>query len=135
MAVQSNSDAFLLSLDRCAESEQFVPSFYKRFLAASDEIAAKFRKTNFDVQNRMLIRSLRLVAGAVAGERAALQELRDRAETHDRRHLDVSPHLYEIWLEALIKTASEYDDRWDARVESAWRETLQHVINQMIHYY
>ncbi len=67
---------FLLSLDRCADDEQFIPAFYERFLATSDEIRHKFRHTDFEHQNQMLLRSLKLSAGATSGDPASLRELR-----------------------------------------------------------
>jgi hypothetical protein len=44
----------------------------------------------------MLRRSLKLSAGATEGESAALAELKERAETHDRNHLDIKPELYDL---------------------------------------
>lgn len=128
-------DYFLKSLERCEEDESFIPSFYKRFLATSDEIKDKFRHTDFEKQNKMLIRSLKLAAGATIGEPKALQELRDRAETHDRHHLNIKPELYDAWLNAVIETAREYDAQWNDNIESIWRSILGHVINHMIKFY
>ena len=113
-------DCFLESLERCNSDESFIPAFYKRFLSTSDEISAKFQHTDFKKQNKMLIRSLKLAAGATAGESEALQELRDRAETHDRYHLNIKPDLYDAWLNAVIKTAREFDSQWDDDIESTW---------------
>ncbi len=128
-------DRFLDSLDRCAESEKFIPAFYARFIAASDEIGEKFKDTDFERQNRMLLRSLRLAAGATAGDSNALRELTERAETHDRHHLDIAPRLYDYWLSALIETASEFDGQWNDTIEEAWLSTLGHVINHMKRHY
>ncbi len=69
-------DKFLASLDRCTASDEFVRSFYKRFLSTSEEVQRKFHNTDFAQQNRMLIRSLRLVAAATSGDPEGLRELR-----------------------------------------------------------
>ncbi len=42
-------------------------------------------------------------------ESAALAELKERVETHDRNHLDIKPELYDLWLESLVLTAQEFD--------------------------
>ncbi len=128
-------DCFLQSLERCASDEAFIPTFYDRFLSTSEEIREKFQHTDFEQQNKMLIRSLRLAAGATAGEPESLQELRDRAETHDRNHLNIEPRLYDAWLDSVITTASEFDSQWNKDVEQAWRSILGHVIHHMIKYY
>lgn len=128
-------ELFLQSLDRCAEDKGFVPAFYDRFLTSSDEIRKKFQRTEFAKQNAMLLRSLRVAAGATAGEGESLRELWERAETHDRHHLNIEPRLYEIWVDTAIATAHDFDDKWDQHVESAWRRILGYIVNHMIKYY
>ena len=83
----------------------------------------------------MLLKSLKLVAGATLGEAKSLQELRDRAETHDRHHLDIKPELYTHWREAIVTTAKEFDPEWGKEVEEAWRSILGYAIKHMIKYY
>lgn len=128
-------ELFQESLNRCAESEEFIRSFYDRFLSASEDVREKFEHTDFDIQNQMLLRSLRITAGATAGDPDALRELRARAQTHDRYHLDIEPRLYEIWRTALIATASEFDSEWSDDIEHAWDNILGHVIHYMTKFY
>lgn len=135
MAETIPKDLFLQSLNRCAEFEKFIPSFYDRFLSESDEIRDKFRHTDFKTQNRMLLRSLRLAAGATAGEPEALRELKERAKTHDRYHLNIEKRLYDQWRSAIIETARKFDDQWDNKIENAWYTILGHVIAHMVKYY
>ncbi|MEZ6047739.1 MAG: globin domain-containing protein [Planctomycetaceae bacterium] len=124
-------EILLASLIRCASQPNFVPSFYNRFMGSSPEIPPYFKKTDFKKQNEMLLHSLNLSTGAVSGEPAALRELKERAESHDRYHLDVKPHLYDFWLNALIETVRDFDDKWNPTIEEAWRTTFQHVIDYM----
>jgi len=126
---------FLKSMDRCAKSKDYIAAFYKHFLATSDEVREKFQHTDFNHQNRMLLLSLRLAAGAVAGKPEALREIRERAETHDRHHLNIEPRLYEAWRSALIETSRQFDNQWDDEIEKAWHMILGHVIHHMIKYY
>lgn len=124
-------DVFLLSLERCSAFDAFMPQFYERFIKSSDEIRQKFKGTNLHIQKQMLLRSLKLSAGATAGDRDALQEINDRSETHDRAHLDIRPGLYEYWLDAIIQTAEQFDPDWDQTVEAAWRRILGHVVKHI----
>lgn len=128
-------DQFLQSLDRCMENEKFIPAFYDRFLSTSDEIRDKFRHTDFEQQNKMLLRSLRLAAGATAGDPESLRELRERARTHDRDHLNIEAQHYDIWLESVIETVQEFDEEWDETVETTWRTILGYVISYMVKRY
>lgn len=83
----------------------------------------------------MLLRSLQLSANATDGDPKALAELRARGTTHNRHHLDITPELYDLWLEALVATARKFDPEWDDSVESAWRTILGFVIQRMISAY
>ncbi len=131
----SPKDLFLQSLKRCVASDGFVSSFYDRFMGKSEEVREKFRFTDFKKQNAMLQRSLELCAGATAGEPEALREMNDRATTHDRHHLNIDAKFYDLWLEAIIETASDFDEEWNGEVESSWRRILDYAIQHMIRKY
>ncbi|QDU08373.1 globin [Gimesia aquarii] len=135
MEALTPKDQFLQSLDRCMEQEGFIPAFYDRFLSTSAEIRDKFHNTDFEQQNKMLLRSLRLAAGATAGDPESLRELRERARTHDRNHLNIEARLYDIWLEAVIETVQEFDEEWNEAVENTWRTILGYVISYMVKRY
>ncbi|MGE3509764.1 MAG: globin [Vicinamibacterales bacterium] len=124
-------DVFLDSLARCDHDQRFIAKFYERFTASSPEVQAKFAFTDFTRQQRMLRRSLELIAKATAGDSEGLRELNDRAETHGRTALRIEPALYDLWLEALLATAAECDAAWTAHVEGAWREILGIAIHHM----
>lgn len=128
-------DQFIESLNRCLKHEQFIPTFYQRFMASSKEVRDRFQDTDFNRQNQMLIRSLNLAARATEGEQEALQELKERARTHDRFHLNIRPELYELWLASILETARKFDDRWTEEIQSAWMSILGYVIKYMIRRY
>lgn len=128
-------ERFIQSLDRCSANEKFIPAFYDRFLSVSEEIREKFRHTDFEKQNQMLLRSLRLAADATSGKPESLREIRERAETHDRHHLNIEPHLYDIWLVTVMETACEFDTEWDDSIKEAWNTILGHVIKHMTKFY
>ncbi len=131
MTPATRKDEFLQSLERCSQKDDFIPAFYRQFLGTSEEIRDKFRDTDFERQNAMLLRSLQLAAGATTGDPRSLRELRDRATTHDRHHLNIEPRLYEAWLYAVVATARE----WDESVEDAWCQILGYVVKHMIRRY
>jgi len=106
MKEPTSKQLFLHSVTRCMEDHAFIPAFYEQLFNASDEIKAKFRFTDFEKQNAMLRRSLLLCAEATAGRTEALREVNERATTHDRDHLNIEPHLYAVWTDTLIATAS-----------------------------
>jgi len=127
----SPKEHFLRSLERCKKNSAFIETFYERFLASSDEIADKFRYTDFDRQHDMLVHSLELAANAVEGDKEALQNLNDQAIRHSRDQLDIRPELYPIWLDTITGTAADYDPFWDETIHDAWQTVLKHVIHHM----
>lgn len=131
----SPKDAFLESLARCEAVPDFIPRFYKRFMASSEEIAFKFRFTDFERQQHMLLRSLQLCAEATTGDPDGLAELGARAETHSRANLDIKPELYTLWLDAVIETVRECDPEWSPEVSVAWRTIVGFAILHMTHSY
>ncbi len=128
-------EVFLASLYRCLKAGDFIGAFYERFLASSDVIAAKFAKTDMAKQRLMLAKTLKLTAGVMEGDQAALKELRDRAETHDRDHLNIRPEYYDYWRAALIETAIEFDPQWDVQLHVTWDRILTDVIHHMTKHY
>jgi len=109
----SPKDLFRQSVNRCTQSDAFVPSFYKRFLASSDEIRNNFQTADFARQIKMIIASLKLSANAMTGDPDSLRELNERAESHDRHRVDIKPEFYVFWRGALITTAKEFDAQWN----------------------
>ncbi len=124
-------ERFLASLARCSKSEDFLESFYNRFLASSEEVREKFKHTDFERQHRMLQRSLELCAGATTGEPEALRKLSDLATTHDSQHHDIRPELYDLWLDSMIETAAQFDSVWHDEIEQSWRRILGHLVEHM----
>ena len=104
-------------------------------MSSSDDVRDKFSNTNFEKQNKMLLRSLQLCAGATSGDPAALREMDERAITHGSHHLNIEPRLYDLWLEAIVTAAGDHDDEWNDEVDAAWRRILGFVIQHMIRKY
>lgn len=132
MTDQANVELVNDSLERCPNQLEFFDSFYLRFRDSSDIIAAKFDNTNMRAQSRALRDSFYLLLRAVGDDPVAWQQLELRALRHDHEHLDISPWMYQVWLECLIDTIREFDPEIDDATESAWRRIMQQGINFMI---
>ena len=133
----STRDTFLASLGRCRATAGFLDAFYQRFIASSDEVRAKFAKTDMMRQVRVMEDTLFVVANAVQGEEGspARSDLPRIAERHSRRDLDIRPELYDLFLECLVVTVRTHDPQFTPAVEAAWRETMGFGIDYMRKYY
>jgi hemoglobin-like flavoprotein len=114
------------SLDRLSAFPSFLERFYDLFLESSPLVREKFKDTNFHRQRRMLQASLHGVITLVRyGESWPDPYLREVAETHSRRDLDIPPELYKLWLNSLLQAVSEHDPQHDADLHLAWQRVLR----------
>ena len=105
--------------------------FYELFMTSSEEVAAKFKHTDFRKQKkalRMSLYKMMLVPEGNAGANADLERL---AQLHSRRQLDVRPELYELWLDRLIQAVREFDPLFSGETEMAWRNVMRPGIEFM----
>lgn len=120
------------SLRRCNANPKFLDIFYDKFISSSEKVAEKFVKVDLEKQKQVLKRSLRMLIMSGRGDDTAVMFLRQIAERHSRRDLNIEPELYTPWLESLIATVRQVDGECSPEVEQAWREVLQHGIDYMI---
>lgn len=103
-----------VSMDEGADD--FFHTFYDKFLEDRD-IAVLFADTDLKRQVTMLKKSLfQLVSYYVVGEPTA--ELDRLALLHKK--LGIAPEAFDVWMQALIDTAAEYDDSFDEATRLAW---------------
>ena len=112
----------------------FFEDFYERFSASSDEVAKKFENIDMEKQRRIVEVSLHHML-ACYKERQINFEIVKIAVRHNKANLDISPELYDLWLECLIKSVKKYDYEFDAHVELSWRIVLSIGITYMKYRY
>lgn len=114
-----------------ANSEVFFTRFYQNFLASSPVIEMAFRSVDIDHQRALLDDVLLLVVD-FAVHRQAIEPLKRLAQVHLRA--GVSADMYELWVQALLKTASQLDPNFRTEEALAWRVMLAPGIEFMKHY-
>jgi hemoglobin-like flavoprotein len=110
------------SLARCLRGERFFQRFYELFLASSPEVHAKFEHTDFRKQRRMLQSSFYMLVEYVALGWPECQAYLERiAAAHGKYGRDIPPHLYDLWLDCLLRAVRECDEQYSQEVDGAWR--------------
>jgi hypothetical protein len=112
------------SLERCRQGGGFLDRFYDLFVQSSEEVAAKFRETDFRRQKRVLMASLYSMMLSGEGHPEGLAHLRRIAILHDREHHAIRPELYDLWLDSLIRAVGECDPEFAPEIERVWRKLL-----------
>ena len=125
--MEEQVERFRASVNRCLADEAFLQAFYDRFMASSEDVRAKFAKTDMPAQKRALADSLYLIAVAVQakGTGPAWREMKRIAARHDRTDMDIRPELYDLWLECLLATVSGHDPQYSPEIDAAWRTVLR----------
>ncbi len=124
------------SYGRCLHNGGFIERFYAIFLQSHPEVKAAFAGTDFDRQRRLLRRTLSNSIMYAAGSEIVKREVDKMAEIHSRRgHAPVQPHLYDHWLNSLLKAVGEFDPQFDAQLENRWREAMGCIIGHFASQY
>lgn len=119
---------------RDLETGGFLDSFYRQFVNASPVVAEKFKTTDMEKQREMLQVSLdHMVYFAI--DKMETDEIAQVAVAHAKSKADIPDHLYELWLDSLLQTVSQFDPDYNAKIDAAWREALKPAIEYMKGHY
>jgi CBS domain-containing protein/hemoglobin-like flavoprotein len=128
--LSSPREVFSRSLVRC--SKDLADRFYERFVHASPEIERIFARIDMNRQKGAILKAFHLAVDVADNKPGALALLAEQAEIHDRRHRNIRPDLYDIWMSCLLETLRECDPEWTPVVETAWRIVLGNIIAYMV---
>jgi hemoglobin-like flavoprotein len=128
-------DAVTASYHRCMHGGEFVDTFYDLFLAKSPEVADKFRHTDF-VHQKLMLRESLLMMLMYNHKQADVQHDMERLATrHSRNGVDIPPHLYDLWLDALCEAVARHDAEFTSEVTELWRTAMKPGIDLIISKY
>lgn len=113
---------------------ELIERFYEKFLRSSPEAVEKFANTEMENQRQMLRDSFKHVL-TFSTRRRSTEEFERIARRHRRGDLDISPVLYEAWLDALLAAVEELDPEFDSSVRVAWRIVMAPGIEFMKGHY
>ena len=120
MTAEENLQRFNDSFERVmSDSDRFLEQFYAYFLAADPDVQAMFGEDGLRRAQEMLIDSLQYMVAFAGGAAPSAYLVRVA-----RGHAKVPAHYFELWIEALLRAASEHDPKWSAQTERAWRAML-----------
>jgi hemoglobin-like flavoprotein len=129
--VKKAAEVYNESLERCVAHGGFVDRFYELFLGSSEEVAEKFKNTDFVRQKEALRASLYIMMMAHCWSVECDSHFEEIATRHSRSDLDIRPGLYDLWLNCLLQAVRETDPLFSLEVEAAWKNTLEPGIEFM----
>lgn len=118
------------SYGRCIMNQAFFDTFYDILLNSSDRVAGMFAKTDFTRQKELLREGINYAIMHAKDTDAvfALKKLQSIGASHARGRLNVSPDLYPLWVESLIKAVKAHDPQFSSRLEADWKEVIAPTI-------
>jgi hemoglobin-like flavoprotein len=127
-------ELFNNSYESCVRHPRFLKRFYEIFLEASPEVREKFKGTDFEKQVRIIEKSLLLLTISCLGTKAVDEEIARLGERHGPQGMKIGAHLYDLWLDALLRTVSEFDPKWSQAVGDSWRKMFEPCITKLKSY-
>lgn len=112
------------SYGRCCVSPKFFDRFYEIFLESHPAIKPMFAHTNFIRQKALLREGVSMMLLHLEGKLVGTMCLDRLAETHSPRRMNITPQLYQYWIDSLVKAVKECDAQCTPELEIAWRKAL-----------
>lgn len=129
-------DEVTASFNRINDRAGFAREFYENLFFINPKIKTYFAKTDFEHQEKALLRGLEYILGFLHGNNEhARQQVKRLAFSHSIHGLKIHPHHYYYWTEALVKTARDFDPYWYEKLDEHWREVIHYPVSFMISQY
>jgi len=116
------------SYKRVAGEPGFLDRFYERFMERDPDVRRRFAGVDMARQRFVLGRAVTLLLQHASGMERGVESLREMAVRHGPLDLDIPPHLYDLWLDALVETVAEHDPRFSPELEAGWRALLRREV-------
>lgn len=121
---------------RCLNHHLLAIQFYQNLFFLNPKIKDYFAKTDWEHQNKALLHGLdhlfHFLQQPQSHHRTQIIRL---AQTHAKQNLNIHPHMYYYWTEALVMTFKELDPSWYDDLEYYLRESLFFPVSFMISLY
>lgn len=113
------------SFSRASSLPKFANVFYSKLFYLNPKIKEYFKNTDFTHQEKALMHGLRFMMGFLdSKDKSARINLARIAETHSHKNMNIHPHDYYYWGEALILTVKECDHLWFEDLKYYWKEVV-----------
>ncbi|MDR4479856.1 MAG: globin [Nitrospira sp.] len=120
------------SYGRCCVCPEFFDRFYAIFLGSHPSIKPMVAHTSFTKQKALLREGVAMMLLHLEGKSIGTQCLNRLAKTHSPHRMNITPQLYEYWINSLIATIKEYDTGYTPDLEIEWRKALHAGVHYIV---
>lgn len=119
------------SYERASAKPEFYASFYANFFKACPDARARFAKTNFEHQHKLLHHAIGMLLIYPKHQTDEPNLLSRLAKRHGRKDLDIPTAMYPPFVDAIIVTLRQCDGSFSDQLEKDWRDIMAVGIGYM----
>lgn len=125
------------SFSRAMTNQAFTDQFYKNLFFLKPELEKHFIHTKWEHQRIAIEKGINHLLGFLDNDPQNIhhQNIIRLSETHSKNNLNIHPHHYYYWIDAMVMTLKEMDKDWYKSLEYYTRECLFFPISFMISLY
>ena len=122
---------------RAMKEPTFVDEFYRNLFFLKPSIEEYFKDTKWSYQKIAIEKGIEHLLGFLEEGQNDVhrKNILRLAESHSKQGLNIHPHNYYYWVDAMVMTLSELDPSWHKNLEYYCRECLFAPISFMISFY
>lgn len=123
------------SYSRCCVNPKFFDRFYENFLSSHPTIAPMFAKTEMTKQKQLLRQGISMMFMHLGGNSVGTTGIDRIGESHSKKKMNIDPNMYDFWINSLVKTVKECDEKMTTALEADWKKTLRSGVDRIVALY
>ena len=123
------------SYSRCCVNSKFFDRFYENFLSSHPAIAPLFAETEMTKQKQLLRQGISMMFMLLGGNSVGTTGIDRIGESHSKKNLNIDPNMYDFWINSLVKTVKEFDEKMTTPLEADWKKTLRIGVDRIVAFY
>lgn len=124
------------SYQRACNRPAFAAIFYENLFYLKPKIKDYFKNTDFAHQEKAILMGMNFLMSFLDEKDGhARKQVVRIARSHSVKNMNIHPHDYYYWIEALIMSAKQCDQLWHDDLAYYWRECLNFPVSFIVSQY
>ncbi len=120
---------------RSKNNTNFAAQFYENLFFLNPKVESLFEGTDFKHQRKLLLNGIDFLFEYSQKDENAKKQISRLARVHNIEGLNIHPHLYYYWVEALVLTIKKMDPAYEDDLEFYIREIVSYPISFFVSQY
>jgi len=121
---------------RSSKDKRFAHQFYQSLFFLNPSLEKYFVDTDFEHQRKAFMNGLGFLIGFLdESDSFSRTQVVRIAKSHSYKNLNINPHHYYYWIDAIIMTVRKLDPQWHEDLAYYWREVINMPVSFIISQY